>query len=355
MDEYRIDSHKLMYHVERVHQWLQGALIYPIYMEASPSGACNHRCTFCGLDFMGYKPRFLDAKVIEERLGEMAGLGLKSIMYGGEGEPLLHKELARLIEFGKKAGLDNALTTNGVLLDANLAERILPCIEWIKVSINAGTPETYASIHRTKARDFDTVIDNVAAAADIKKKHGYKCTLGMQMILLPENRHEARSLAITARDAGADYLVIKPYSQHPLSHTTVHKGVKYEKDVSQPEDLSDLSSPTFSIVVRAHAMKKWDLGKLSFRRCFALPFWSYVDSSGNVWGCSCFLGDDRFLYGNLIENSFEEIWAGERRRASVRWVEEALDASKCRVNCRMNEVNKYLWDLKNAPGHVNFI
>lgn len=355
VDEYRIDSHKLMYHVERVYRWLQGELIYPIYMEASPSGACNHRCTFCGLDFMGYRPRFLDAEVFERRLGEMAGLGLKSIMYGGEGEPLLHKEMARLIEYGKKVGLDNALTTNGVLLDMTQAERILPCTEWIKVSINAGTPETYADIHRTKAGDFDTVIKNVAAASDIKKKHGYKCALGMQMILLPENRHEARLLAIKARDAGADYLTIKPYSQHPLSRTTVHRDVRYENEMSLSEDLSDLRSPTFSIVVRANAMRKWDEGKLPFRRCLALPFWSYVDSTGNVWGCSCFLGDDRFLYGNLLDNTFEEIWAGEKRRVSSRWVEEELDASNCRVNCRMNEINKYLCELNNPPGHVNFI
>jgi len=36
MDEYRIDSHKLIFHVDRVASWLKGADIYPIYMEVSP-------------------------------------------------------------------------------------------------------------------------------------------------------------------------------------------------------------------------------------------------------------------------------------------------------------------------------
>lgn len=53
MDKYRIDSHKLIYHVSRVNDWLNGKLIYPIYMEISPIGSCNHRCIFCAYDFIG--------------------------------------------------------------------------------------------------------------------------------------------------------------------------------------------------------------------------------------------------------------------------------------------------------------
>ncbi len=37
MDKYRIDSQKLMFHVPRINDWLNGETIYPLYMEASPS------------------------------------------------------------------------------------------------------------------------------------------------------------------------------------------------------------------------------------------------------------------------------------------------------------------------------
>ena len=60
MDKFRIDSHKLIYHIPRVNDWLKGKIIYPIYMEISPSGACNQRCIYCDLDFMEYKTRYLD-------------------------------------------------------------------------------------------------------------------------------------------------------------------------------------------------------------------------------------------------------------------------------------------------------
>ncbi len=60
MDEYGIDSHKLMFHVPRVNDWLQGKTVYPIYIEIAPAGGCNHRCTFCAVDYIGYKVRYLD-------------------------------------------------------------------------------------------------------------------------------------------------------------------------------------------------------------------------------------------------------------------------------------------------------
>ena len=355
MDKYRIDSHKLIYHVPRVNDWLNGKLVYPIYMEISPAGACNHRCTFCALDFMAYQKRYLDAPLLMERLSEMGRLGLKSIMYGGEGEPLMHGQIAEIINHTKKSGIAPALTTNAVLLTESISEKILGTMEWMKVSIGAATKETYAKIHRTRQDDFDIVIRNLASAAKIRQKNGYKCTLGMQILLIPENKDEVVSLANLARDIGMDYLVVKPYSQHPMSKTSKYKDVKYGEYLDLADRLAGIMANDFNVIFRANTMSKWDKSEKKYDHCLALPFWSYIDSGGNVWGCSVYLGDERFLYGNIYENTFKEIWEGEKRMKSLKWVEEELDAGKCRINCRMDEINKYLWDMKNPPEHVNFI
>lgn len=355
MDKFKIDSHKLMYHIPRVNDWLDGGLIYPIYMEVSPMGLCNHRCVFCALDFMEYQSRKLDADILKERLYELGELGLKSIMFAGEGEPLLHKRIAEIIGHTKKAGIDVAMTSNAVLLKKFLAEQIIGKMEWLKVSINAGTADTYANIHRTKPADFDTVIENMTAAAELRERNGYCCVLGMQMLLLPENTHEAITLAILARDIGMDYLVIKPYSQHLQSKTDKYKGIQYGDMMDLAEELKGCNSPGFQVIFRERSMKKWDDGERNYKHCLALPFWSYMDAGGNIWGCSMFLGDEKFCYGNINEMSFKEIWEGSRRRESLYWVQEELDTSKCRVNCRMDEVNRYLWELCNPPEHVNFI
>jgi len=189
----------------------------------------------------------------------------------------------------------------------------------------------------------------------LKRKENYRCTLGMQLLLLPENCHEVVSLAKLAKDIGVNYLVIKPYSQHPQSKTTTYADIKYSNYEYLRDELIKFDTPEFNVIFRLHAMKKWDTESRKYKCCLALPFWSYIDSSGNVWGCSVYLGDERFFYGNIYECSFKEIWEGKKRMHSLRWSEEELDPSKCRVNCRMDEINRYLWDLKNHPEHVNFI
>jgi len=355
LDPYRIDSHKLHYHMFRVADWLAGRQVYPIYMEISPSGLCNHRCTFCALDFMGYQKRFLDADLLGERLREMASLGLKSVMFAGEGEPLIHRKIVEMTEAARAAGLDTAFTTNGVLLDERRCAGILPGAEWIKVSINAGRAGTYARVHRTKESDFDRVIANLRRAARFRDDHGLSCVLGMQLLLLPENRHEVQRLARVARDIGMDYLVVKPYSQHPASHTEAYKDIRYDDCLRLAEELAPLSNGSFNVLVRTGSMARWDGREKEYQRCYALPFWSYLDAGGNVWGCSMFLDDDRFLYGNIKEQSFREIWEGERRLRSLRYVETEMDARGCRINCRMDKINQYLWELKHPPAHVNFI
>jgi len=338
-----------------VHDWLAGKTIYPIYMEVSPSGACNHRCLYCALDFMEYQPRYLDTGIFKDRLTELGQLGLKSIMYAGEGEPLLHKDLPEIIRHTHSSGIDAAITTNAVLLKAELAEKILPYTEWIKVSINAATPQTYALIHRTRQEDFAKVIENMTSAARIKQRLGCKCTLGVQIVLLPENSNEVTLLASIARDIGLDYLVVKPYSQHPQSITRRYEDIRYADYPHLADELEQFNTDTFAVIFRIRAMQKWDDAQRSYDRCLALPFWSYIDAGGNVWGCSIYLGDERLLYGNIYDSSFKQIWQGSRRAESLAWVENEFDVSQCRINCRMDEVNRYLWDLRRPVAHVNFI
>ncbi|QWR78914.1 radical SAM protein [Candidatus Magnetomonas plexicatena] len=354
-DKYRIDSHKLIYHVDRVNGWLRGEDVYPIYLEISPSGTCNHRCTFCGLDFMRKNRQFINTSVLIERVTEMAACGVKSINYAGEGEPFLHPDMPKIIAHTKTSGIDVALTTNGALFTPDIASKVLPNTEWIKVSIAAGTKETYAKIHRTKESDFDAVIANMTEAAAIKKRNNYKCTLGMQMLCLPENHNEAVTLTKIASEIGMDYLVIKPYSHHPHSTHKKYKDIRYADYLHLADELKSYNTESFSVIFRVNTMKKWDAGVRPYDRCNALPFWSYIDSAGLLWSCLEHLKDNRFYYGNVIEQTFKEVWHSERRKDVLKMVNAELDINECRLNCRMDAVNAYLWELNHPPEHVNFI
>lgn len=366
MDLYRIDSHKLMYHPDRIAQWQaagdeweRAKSVYPLYVEIAPAGACNHRCTFCAVDYIGYKTRTIEKNLLIRRVAEMAERGVKSIMYAGEGEPLLHKHIGEIIVQTQKVGIDVAITTNAVALNEKVVQEALGSITWIKASVNAGTRETYSKVHQTKADDFDRVFRNLAKAVEVRDANRYKCTIGVQMVLLPENEGESLALATRAKDIGADYVVIKPYSQHLLSVETMQKGYKdydYSRLFPMERELTALETDRFRVIFRRRTMEKLREGERYYSVCQATPFfWAYVMASGDVYGCSAYLEDSRFCYGNLNERSFTEVWEGEERRRSFHHVRHELNISECRQNCRMDEVNRYLWDLIHPPAHVNFI
>ena len=352
-DSFRIDSHKLHLHPQRVAQWLEGQDIAPLYMEVSPSGACNHRCRFCALDFMGYKARFLPLDSMRERFVEMGRMGLKAVMFAGEGEPFLHRQMVEMAEAAKAAGIDVAFTTNATLLSPEKARRVLPVTSWIKVSCNAGTAASYAQIHGTRPEDFTTVMHNMGEAVRLRTELGSACTLGFQTVLLPENSHDVLELGRRVRDIGADYLVIKPYSQHPQSHTREYGAMA--APAVPLESLRALETDSFRIIYRHEAVQRSAQTCKIYNRCLALPFWSYCDAGGTVWGCSMFLGKETFSYGSLLDQSFEALWHGKQRHDSLQWCAEHLDDSLCRVNCRMDPINTYLWELTNPGAHANFI
>ena len=355
MQQYRIDSHKLHLHPQRVSRWLEGETVAPIYLEVSPSGSCNHRCRFCGMDFMGYKTRFLPTDIFSQRLAELGQLGVRAIMYAGEGEPFLHREMSQLAKNTKAAGIDVAFTTNGVLLRPEVAREVLPVTTWIKVSCNAGTPHTYAHVHGTKHEDFERVMANIAVALRLREDLRSTCTLGFQMLLLPENRQDAVPLAQRVRDLGADYLVIKPYAVHRLSLRTEYRELTYGDCSALAQELSALNTPRFKVIFRHETLRRREHPIHAHHRCLALPFWGYVDASGMLWGCLRHIVEEKFAYGNLCETDAAEVLHGRRRQENMAWCEEHLDIEECHVACRMETVNDYLWELKQPATHVNFI
>lgn len=363
MDPFLIDSHKLHYHPDRVAalmavrgDWDAAKSVYPLYVEMAPIGACNHRCTFCAVDYIGYKAVSLDMDMVRSRIPEMGRLGVRSIMYAGEGEPLLHKEINEIVTLTKASGIDVSFTTNASILPKGFCEEALPHVSWLKASVNAGTAETYSKIHRVKTAYFEQTLNNLRKMVEAKRAANLETTIGAQCLLLPENKDEIETLALLCREIGLDYLVVKPYSQHSFSETRTYEGLSYESYLSMEEQLKSISTDSFSLIFRSATMRKYGNDE-RYPRCYATPFlWAYVMADGTVSGCSAYLLDKRFEFGNLNEASFQDIWEGERRKQNFEFVRDELNIDECRRNCRMDEVNRYLHRLiDERPAHVNFI
>lgn len=354
MDQFRMNSHKLTYHPERVADWLKGENIYPIYLEVSPSGTCNLRCIFCAIDYLGYKPNFLSKDLFLKNARIMAQKGVKSINFSGDGEPLLNPDTPEMVVTVKKLGIDVAMTTNGVLFTPQVAEKSLAAFSWLRFSCNAGSDETYQIVHRTGQSFFDTVISNIRAAVVLKRKQKLTATIGVQMLLLPENAHEVLLLAEKLAEIGVDYFSVKPYSQHPQSISRMSKALNYNQLLGMEKELQTKYGERLNIIFRSTAMQNKTVEK-RYPACYGLPFYSYIDACGRVWACNTYLGDDQFCYGDLNEMDFDAVWEGEKRKRVLNFVRDHMNINTCREICRLDEINNYLHELKNPGPHVNFI
>lgn len=356
MEDYRIDSHKLMFHPKRVAEWCEGKLVYPINAEVGLAGGCNHRCVFCAVDYMGYKPQFLTKEILHERFTEMHEKGLRSVLFAGTGEPLLNKDITDIINDTKNIGVDVALSTNGVLFEEDIARECMGAISWIRFSVSAGTEQTYKNIHRGKDGDLERVFHNLFEAARLKKQYEWKTVLGVQIVMVPENEHEILTLARKVKGLGADQFSVKSIGWQPLSNEELKKFDRisyYEHCEELEEQLKQLSDDKFRAIFRSNRASKPKIGK-PYRECYAMPFHINIDANGDVWPCCTLVGMDGMSFGNIYDNTFEEIWIGDRRKSAIEKINN-MNLSECSPECKLDDMNRYLHELKHPNAHINFI
>ena len=361
-----IDSHKLIYHPQRVAEladsignWEKYKVLKPIYAEISTSGACNHRCTFCSVDYIGYKTRFLSREVLLEFFAKASKIGLKSVMFAGDGEPLL-QDICEIVEDANNYGIDTSFTTNGVHLSDKFINKSMKYVSWIKVSMNAGTSSAYKKIHRTSDKDFEKVWLNIDNAIKFRSKYSLDTAIGIQSLILPDNIDTLPALAERAKKSGVDYLVLKPYVHNVYMNQEGYEGIDYtsrEYSTIIAKMKNDFDSQEFKIISRENALLKLIGQEERYDTCWSTPaLWFYISGDGSVYSCGAHVGNQHFLLGNINSQSIEEIWHSDERKNCCDDVKNELDLNTCRRTCRMDEANKYLSNIiGDKIKHKNFI
>ncbi|STO99383.1 radical SAM protein [Helicobacter canadensis] len=370
MKEFVLDSHKLHYHFERVAEFQKNGDCYPIYMEVSPVGLCNHRCIFCAYDYIDYPNRHLDKERFLSFLDEVASLGLKSILYAGEGEPLIHKNIADFVKKTKEVGIDCGMFSNGELLSERLAEQLLPYLTFLRFSFNGGDAQTYAKVHKPSRNVgsnigsgggayqlMSKVLHNIEYAVNFKNKNQLNVDLGSQFVLLPENKDTLLSAISHLKNAGVDFISVKPFVfQNEQQKYSERQGFIFFDEIKDlAKEAKSYEDDNFKVIFRENAFLNKQNGR-SYSHCYGCNFITTLNSAGDLATCLPYWNKEEFVYGNIYQNSFYEIWNGEKRKKIKSFLERDLNCQKCPTNCRPNAINEFLNDIFSKEiKHVNFI
>ena len=352
MENIFIDGSKLIHHLKEVEMWQQKKLVYPLHIEISPTSGCNQRCNLCCVDYLGHKTKMLSENMLTNLVQDMKNSGVKSVLLAGEGEPTANPAIIPMIEKAKEVGLDMAINSNAVLINQEMANRILPGLTWARFTMQASTPALYNKIHLGSPRDYANAIQNLEMMVKIKRDNKLNVTLGIQQILINENYRDIFETAKLAKSIGVDYYVVKRFSKHPKNTYDVPEDL-YLKSIDLLQNIESLTDDNFKGIVRWNNFKNDPNRK--YCNCIGISFITQILADGGVYPCSQFFYDDQFCYGNLFEKSFKEIFEGEKCKEVKQRIESKVDVSKCMTFCRHHSTNQFLAQIKEKPMHENFI
>ncbi|KPK02223.1 MAG: hypothetical protein AMK71_02990 [Nitrospira bacterium SG8_35_4] len=351
----RLGFEKVFYHINQLNDFYKRNDNFPVHMTVGLTTYCNHRCVFCYGDYETADPRkniSADTDTFLAAFQEAHEVGLKSISLVGTGEPLLHKDAAKIIRGIKEIGIDVAVYTNGVMVRDEIRDAILDCCTWIRLSCNAKNTDEHNRIHSTR-NDFDKIVQNFKELVSLRNSRGRQFpTVGCQFVASKDNYRSMFDAAKLWKNAGLDYFAIKPvYKQDKNVHTSEYID-DYGLAREMMEETTALEDEHFKVYAKYEQFEKVlsvDYRK-RYGKCYGHAFSAALLADGGIYLCGNLHSEERYSFGNIYrDGGFKEIWRSERRRKVI----EAIDLRGCPARCRNDLLNEILWDLKHPDPQIH--
>lgn len=309
-----LDSHKLSYHYDRVQAWEAGERIAPVSVDMSLTRACSAMCSFCYAMMQESQARSsIKVSHALNLLDDFAEVGIRSVSLVSDGESTLSPAYVPFIQHASSLGIDVGNATNAWEWGPEKVDAILPHMTWIRFTVAAGRPESYAKImykgpEHTEV--FDKAIRNIKYAVYLKKKLGLSVTLGIQMVLMPELKDEIIPFAKLGLDLGVDYAVIKHCSDDEQGTLGIDYS-QYEALHPLLEQAEAMSNEQTKIIVKWNKIKDGD--KPSYKRFYGPQFLLQISGSGLVAPSGMFFNArySKLHIGNFTEERFRDIFKSE--------------------------------------------
>jgi len=134
----------------------------PIFVCWYLTNRCNMHCKYC--DIAKIKSRELSTNQIFNIINELSSLGCKCINFSG-GEPLLRKDIGKIIDYAKSKGIYAGINSNGLLVKDKIED--IKNVDLLRISFDG--LKDVQDFQRGKG-SFDKIIEaiNIAKTKGIK-------------------------------------------------------------------------------------------------------------------------------------------------------------------------------------------
>ena len=165
-------------------------MLRKLYIEATTR--CNLNCKMC------FRNTWFDESIGDMSMEDFRKIldtmprSVETIFFGGQGEPLFHKDILEMIALASQTGADVELITNGTLLTENMINGIIDAglgRLWISID-DLDTEDNAASGHAQSSK----VLDNIRLFNRIRQARLSTITLGITFVATKSNVHQLKKL-----------------------------------------------------------------------------------------------------------------------------------------------------------------
>ena len=171
-----------------------------------PTNTCNLRCTFCFVtEGMTREGGFMDLDLFKKIIDDCPDL--EHLCMHNWGEPLLHKDIFKMIEYAKNKGVNYVvMNTNGTLLTNKMIDRIVDSkLDIIRFSID-GSAETFK---RVRGVELQNIEQNINKLKKVKEKRRPKLKMGVVFTVEEDTEGDAEDY-ITHWEKIVDHVRLQP-------------------------------------------------------------------------------------------------------------------------------------------------
>lgn len=298
----------------------------PVCLYLEVSNECNLACKTCPITYGKVEePASLSLDKVKYLVSQFTTV--KRVVLHGIGEPLLNRELAKIILWLKEKGIYVLFNSNGTLINKRRREALVESgLDEIRLSLDAATPETFARIRGKPL--FDVIIRNIKGLTALKAERTSLTPLislwltGLRETLkeLPDFIRLARSLGVervylqrlVCWDENSDDQMARPEqslfnSLGREEEALIESAERLARALGISFEASGATTPSASLLGNGReqpwsaCMRPWTLMYISARGsafpCCIAPF-STVDLS-------------RLSLGNAFKQGLASIWNGE--------------------------------------------
>lgn len=134
----------------KVLEVLRGEIPVPVTVEFFLTNFCSFRCPHCRCaGSHGTGEDSIDLTLFEQILDELLAADIRTIEFGGGGEPLEHPEIIKILDLLASRNMRCGIITNGYAFVENedLFARVPAVADWIRISLDAVTEESFKRVH----------------------------------------------------------------------------------------------------------------------------------------------------------------------------------------------------------------